>query len=234
MQPKKNHRNSEMRPGMDVDEARRALVSLTRRLLEEIGSESLVPFLADWPQVTAARAVVASTLPVLRWLPAIVALTAESGARATGPGASTTVGASAAMLAAALAEGLARTATSLAWRQTYTNRDLDDEFLDNYGWSELIGLRGPLCSERLAVGFLMLGADTLYPRHRHEAEEIYVPLSGTAAWLQGDGIWREKTPGRLIHHASLEPHAMRTAAQPLLALYLWRGAHLSQSSSLDG
>jgi hypothetical protein len=137
------------------------------------------------------------------------------------------------MLAAALAEGLARTATSFAWRQTYTNRDLDDEFLDNYGWSELIGLRGPLCSERLAVGFLMLGAHTLYPRHRHEAEEIYVPLSGTAAWLQGDGIWREKIPGRLIHHASLEPHAMRTAAEPLLALYLWRGAHLSQSSRLD-
>jgi hypothetical protein len=220
---------------MDVDEASRALVALTRRLLEETGSESLVPFLADWPQVTAARAIVASTLPVLRWLPAIVALTAQSGASAMGPGASTTVtGASASMLAAALAEGLVRAAPSLEWRQTYANRDRDDEFLDNYGWSELIGLRGPLCSERLAVGFLMLGAHTLYPRHCHEAEEIYVPLSGTAEWMQGDGIWREKIPGRLIHHASLEPHAMRTAAQPLLALYLWRGAHLSQSSRLDG
>ena len=225
---------------MGVDEASRALLALTRRLLDVIGSKSLDPFLGDWPHAAAARAIIASTLPVLRWLPAIVALNLESGASTARPGASmtvggasTTVGASTTMLAAALVERLAETATSFAWHQTYTNRDLDDEFLNNYGWSELIGLCGPLCSERLAGGFLMLGPHTLYPRHRHEAEEIYVPLAGAAAWQQGDGIWREKTPGGLIHHASREPHAMRTAAEPLLALYLWRGTGLSQPSRLD-
>ena len=89
-----------------------------------------------------------------------------------------------------------------------------------------------LVSERLVCGFLLLGPQTLYPRHRHEAEEIYVPLSGTAAWQQGDGAWREKLPGAAIHHTSLEPHAMRTAQQPLLALYLWRGGGLTRSSRL--
>ena len=79
----------------------------------------------------------------------------------------------------------------------------------------------------------MLGPATLYPHHRHEAEEIYVPLSGTAAWQRGDAIWREHPPGTLIHHLSEEPHAMRTGEEPLLALYLWRSSDLAQKARLD-
>jgi quercetin dioxygenase-like cupin family protein len=79
----------------------------------------------------------------------------------------------------------------------------------------------------------MLGPATLYPHHRHEAEEIYVPVSGTAAWQGGDGIWRDKPPGAVIVHERNEPHAMRTSSEPLLALYLWRSAQLDQKSRLD-
>jgi hypothetical protein len=79
----------------------------------------------------------------------------------------------------------------------------------------------------------MLGPATHYPRHRHEAEEWYLPLSGTAAWQQGDADWRDRPPGTLIHHAGNEPHAMRTGAGPLLALYLWRSANLAQKARLD-
>jgi hypothetical protein len=80
---------------------------------------------------------------------------------------------------------------------------------------------------------LLLGPATHYPRHRHEAEEIYMPLAGTAAWQQGDGDWRDQLPGTVIHHQPFEPHAMRTHAEPLLALYLWRGAGLAQKARLD-
>jgi quercetin dioxygenase-like cupin family protein len=78
-----------------------------------------------------------------------------------------------------------------------------------------------------------LGPATVYPRHRHEAEEIYLPLSGTASWQQGDETWRERPPGTLIHHAGDEPHAMRTGDGPLLALYLWRSSDLTQKARLD-
>ncbi len=87
--------------------------------------------------------------------------------------------------------------------------------------------------ERIACGFLILGPSTHYPRHRHEAEEIYLPLSGTAAWQQGDAGWQDRAPGALIHHASEEPHAMRTRGSPLLALYLWRSDNLAQKARLD-
>ncbi len=61
-----------------------------------------------------------------------------------------------------------------------------------------------------------------------------MPLSGTAAWLQGDAVWRDRTPGTLIHHLSEEPHAMRTREEPLLAMYLWRSENLRQKARLDG
>jgi hypothetical protein len=183
-----------------------------KQLLESLRQPSLAPFLADWPPPSEPRALHAADLPVLRLLPNIAADTAA--------------------FAPELVAAVCRVARSLAWRQTYTARDLDGAFLDNYGWSEILGGSGPLTSERIACGFLLLGPATHYPRHRHEAEEIYLPLSGTAAWQQGDAVWREHAPGTLIHHAGNEPHSMRTGAAALLALYLWRG-NLAQKARLD-
>jgi hypothetical protein len=184
----------------------------TKELLESLRRPELALFLADWPNTPGQRAVRAASLPVLRWLTDIADDTEA--------------------FAPDLVAAVCRAAPSLAWRQTYTAQDLDAAFLDNYGWSEIFGGSGPLTSERIACGFLILGPATHYPRHRHEAEEIYLPLSGTAAWQQGDAAWHEHAPGTLIHHAGGEPHAMRTGGGPLIALYLWRG-HLAQKARLD-
>lgn len=188
------------------------LAGTIKQLLESLPRPALAPFLADWPAAPGHRAVHAAGLPVLRWLAEIAHDAAAFGAE--------------------LVAALCRAAPLLAWRQTYTAQDLGAGFLDNYGWSEILGASGPLASERLACGFLLLGPATHYPRHRHEAEEMYLPLSGTAAWQQGDAVWRERPPGTPIHHASEEPHAMRTGARPLLALYIWRSADLSQKARL--
>lgn len=186
----------------------------SKQLLESLRQPALAPFLTDWPSAPRQRALEAAALPVLRWLPDIAADGAAFGMD--------------------LVAAVCGAAASLAWRQTYTARDLDAGFLDNYGWCEILGASGPLASERLACGFLLLGPGTHYPRHRHEAEEIYLPLSGIAAWQQGDAIWRERPPGTPIHHAGEEPHSMRTGASPLLALYLWRSDNLAQKARLDG
>jgi quercetin dioxygenase-like cupin family protein len=176
-------------------------------------AQDVAPFLEDWPQAYLPRAVTPSHLPVLSWLPEI--------------------GRDRAAFGIDLVTAVCRAAQSMAWRQTYSTQDADAAFLDNYGWSEILGASGPLGAERIACGFLILGPSTHYPRHRHEAEELYVPLSGTAGWQQGDAPWREQSPGTAIHHARDEPHAMRTGAQALLALYLWRSADLKQKARLD-
>jgi hypothetical protein len=184
-----------------------------KQLLESLQRPLLAPFLAEWPRAFQHRVVAHTDLPVLRWLPDIAGDDAA--------------------FAVDLVASVCSAAHALAWRQTYTAKDIGRVFLDNYGWSEIFGANGPLTDQRIACGFLMLGPSTLYPRHRHEAEEMYLPLSGTASWQQGDSDWRMRTPGTPIHHASNEPHAMRTGARPLLALYVWRGADLARTARLD-
>jgi hypothetical protein len=195
-----------------AEETVKDLVAQIRHLLQSLAAPALDRFLAAWPDTAKVRMALPSQLPVLRWL---------SDALADAP-----------LCGAVLIAALASAAPLLAWRQSYTAQEVGADFLNSYGWSELIGEHGPLASTRLACGFLLLGPGTLYPLHHHEAEEIYLPLAGTAGWQQGTAPWRQLPPGTLIHHATHEPHAMQTGARPLLALYLWRSDNLSQQSRL--
>ena len=191
------------------------LIAPTHALLASIRSPALAPFLAEWPISNDAspgnlRVVVPTTLPVLRWLPEL-----ESDAPP---------------FSHELVTRIVRVAPSMAWGRTYKEADVGAAFLQNYGWSEIVGTSGPLPSERVACGFLVLGPHTHYRQHQHEAEEIYVPLAGIASWQQGNGGWSAIAPGTVIHHDRNEPHAMRTGPRPMLGLYLWRSANLRQKA----
>jgi hypothetical protein len=122
-----------------------------------------------------------------------------------------------------------RLASKLQWRQNanYTGAD----FLDGYAYCELLGPLGHLHYSDAALGLLLLGPRVTYPEHAHPAAEIYAVVAGRAEWLQGDRIWRRREPGELIRHASMEPHAMRTSNEPLLAAYLWQD-HLDDGAQL--
>lgn len=189
------------------------LATLALQILTGLHAAALTPFLDDWPTRLQERRVVPSSVPVLHCLPDIQKLAPEF---------------SAPMVAALVAA-----APSLPWRRSYTAAEVGAAFFEHYGWTELVGLSGPVASEHLACGVLVLGTDVMYPRHRHEAEEIYVPLVGTARWQGQDGHWVERPPGSVIYHARHEPHAMQTGSSCLLALYLWRSANLAQKSQLD-
>ena len=119
----------------------------------------------------------------------------------------------------------------LRWGQTYNEADFGKEFIDNYGWLEVFGTRGHFVNDEVAAGLLILGPDIVYPDHHHVAEEIYIPLTGGTEWRMGEGGFRMRAAGEVIHHASNVSHAMRTAEEPLLALYIWRGGPLAQKSN---
>jgi hypothetical protein len=123
-------------------------------------------------------------------------------------------------------------ADALDWRQTYSAADLDQQFLDNYGWVEMFGERGYLECNTMAGGFLLLGPNTRYPDHYHLAEEIYIPLTGTAGWSRGGEPFQRCEIGEIIHHPSNVWHAMQTGEAPLAALYLWRGGPLAAKSTI--
>ena len=170
--------------------------------------------LAGWPELRVTRAVEPAGLPVCAVL---------DGAVAAAPAGF-----------AGLVAGLRDGAAGLRWGQTYGAGDFGAAFLRGYGWTELIGLRGPIASDDVAVGFLLLGPGVVYPAHAHEAEEVYLPLSGTAQWMRGKGGFAPVAPGVVIRHPSWMPHAMRTGEEALVAAYVWRGGDLAAKSRIVG
>ncbi|UVK52351.1 dimethylsulfoniopropionate lyase [Mesorhizobium sp. AR02] len=133
-----------------------------------------------------------------------------------------------------LVQVLAEQRNELHWGQTYTEADFGKTFIDNYGWLEVFGTRGHFADDAVAAGLLILGPDIVYPDHHHVAEEIYIPLTGGTEWRMGEGGFRKREAGEVVHHASNVNHAMRTAREPLLALYIWRGGPLAQKSTITG
>ena len=127
---------------------------------------------------------------------------------------------------------LNRIKADLHFNQTYTVDDFGPEFLQQYGWIKLLGPDAYWLSDQLSSGFVFLGDNITYPKHRHEAEELYFPISGTADWYHENYGWQSKSPGDRIAHASNIKHSMRTNGQPLLVLYIWRGGNLLQKSEI--
>lgn len=124
-------------------------------------------------------------------------------------------------------------AGKLRWIQNsnYTNDERMASFVEHYGYTDLIGPRGYIPSDSIAVGFMIVGPNQLYPAHHHPATEVYFVVSGDARWQRGEEEWRELPPGSFIFHDKGVPHATETLDEPFLALYVWRN-HLNTAASL--
>ena len=190
------------------------LIGATERLIATRTQQFIAGTAVPWSHPAERRAVQPQSLPAVRHLPQCLV----SAPQAMRP----------------VVEALQAAAPVLAWRQTYSAAQMSPQFLDQYGWSELVGLAGAVPSRACAVGFLLLGPGIKYPPHHHEALELYVPLAARAAWWRAQHGWQDVEPGETVRHEAWEPHAMRTGSEPLLALYLWRSGNLDQHATLTG
>jgi hypothetical protein len=188
------------------------LVVQARRLLGSLYAPRLAPFLGLWPTAPSRHRAAPTAVPVMRHLSAVKE--------------------SAPAFSAAFVAAFVEAAPTLEWCRSYTVEEVGEKFMDNYGWTDLLGQSGSAPDERLACGVLLLGPDVYYPPHQHEAEEMYVPLSGTAQWSQGGRDLQPRPPGSMIHHLPHEIHAMQTGNEPLLVMYLWRSNNLEQRARL--
>lgn len=171
-------------------------------------------FLDDFDWDMPGRALTPTFLPCLRHLAGIAKAAPPPGDR--------------------LARLMAGHVGAFHWRQTYTEADFGRHFVENYGWIEVFGTRGHFSHDRVAGGLLLLGPNVVYPDHHHEAEEVYIPLTGGSEWRMGDGAFARRPAGEVIHHGTNVNHAMRTGGEPLLALYLWRGGPLAVRPTVTG
>lgn len=128
--------------------------------------------------------------------------------------------------AGGIAAALAALPGPLPWRYSYPPRpgapsDAVD-LAQRIAFAELIGPHAPLTAPGCRAGFTLLAPDTFYPLHAHPAIELYLVIAGHAQWTTPEAE-RIVPPGGFVLHRAGQPHAMRTFAEPLLALYGWSG-----------
>ncbi len=113
------------------------------------------------------------------------------------------------------------------WTQTYTVEEVGRDFLNRYGYFELLGPTGHFQTEELRgyVGFWGEGLD--YGWHNHEAEEIYYCLAGEGLFKAEGEADLSLTAGQTKYHSAFQKHAMSTTDQPFLCLAFWRGKGMS-------
>jgi mannose-6-phosphate isomerase-like protein (cupin superfamily) len=109
------------------------------------------------------------------------------------------------------------------WNCFYRETPLTRPFLNDFGVIELVGPKSPLQMENVVAGIFLLGPHTTYPEHRHRADEVYTVVSGQVHVLVDD-IPHNVRAGQSQYVPSGAVHALRTGAEPMLALYTWIGA----------
>jgi mannose-6-phosphate isomerase-like protein (cupin superfamily) len=128
--------------------------------------------------------------------------------------------------ASGIAAALAALPGPLPWRYSYPPRPGSQadpvDLAERIAFAELIGPRAPLDAPGCRAGFTLIAPATFYPLHAHPAIELYLIISGHAQWTTPDSE-RIVPPGEFVLHDTNQPHAMRTFAEPLLALYGWHG-----------
>ncbi len=132
-----------------------------------------------------------------------------------------------------LHQAIQQTVPHANWRQSYRQDEVGTHFLNHYGWLELYGPHGHFHSDTARAYIAYWGKGIFYPRHRHEAEEIYSVVSGSACFEADGRAPVEKVPGGTVTHLSNEPHALTAGNDAFLAFILWRGAGLGGVPALD-
>lgn len=112
-------------------------------------------------------------------------------------------------------------APHLVWQES-TREGVPEDFGGRHAYTVIAGPDGLLPVEHYRLGFFLQAPQTYYPAHAHDAEELYLVISGRATWQAGEETF-EAGPGHFIHHPSTMVHVMETRETPLLALWAWLG-----------
>ena len=122
---------------------------------------------------------------------------------------------------ARVADAFAAIEPTLPWKRRPNAEAAGSHFADNHANAVIVGPGGLEPRDDVLVCVSLMAPRLQYPDHHHPPEEIYLVLS-KGEWRQGEGPWHEPGPGRVVFNPSNVVHAMRSADDPLLAIWcLW-------------
>jgi quercetin dioxygenase-like cupin family protein len=129
----------------------------------------------------------------------------------------------------ALADAFAIIEPQLNWKTRPGAETRGEQFLNGHANAIIVGAQSVGGTDRegletrndVLIRVSLMAPHTRYPDHHHPPEEIYVVLS-SGEWRQASDPWHEPGIGGLVYNPPNIVHAMRSAEQPLLALwFLW-------------
>lgn len=129
--------------------------------------------------------------------------------------------------AAALSNAVIRASGEIDWLLTYTEDQVGHDFLERFGWFELLGPTGHFLADDVVVFIGFWGPNLRYPWHKHESIEIYSVVDGEAILEREGAVSRTYAPGETSYHRSWQPHALRTEEEPVLILAVQTGSGLN-------
>lgn len=113
-------------------------------------------------------------------------------------------------------------APSAHWRDTYSDTNIGDDFLNRFGCFDLVGENAPFNSQTFRLWMVYMPAHLHYPWHHHPAEEMYLVVAGQALFMREGQTEKVLQPGATCFHKSNQSHSMTTQNSPVLCLVGWR------------
>ena len=108
------------------------------------------------------------------------------------------------------------------WEHGYKEKEVEKDFLNRYGFFELIGPSGHFKTSEMALYVNYLCKNAYYPWHNHDAEELYFIVSGKAKFESKDQNTEILTSTNTRLHKSFESHAITTDENPVLSFVIWK------------
>lgn len=130
----------------------------------------------------------------------------------------------AAMDQAGLADAIAAAAPHLPWvtYDAYPADLIGPAFPTAHAFASLIGDGAPVPAPDFDFGVFLLAPRIFYRDHRHEAPELYAPLTGPHHWRFRPGAPLVARPAHApVWNPPFRPHATLTGNVPFLCLYAW-------------
>ena len=108
------------------------------------------------------------------------------------------------------------------WELGYKEKEVGKDFLNRYGFFELIGPSGHFKTSEMALYVNYLCKNAYYPWHNHDAEELYFIVSGKAKFESKNQNTEMLTSTKTRLHKSFESHAITTEEKPVLSFVIWK------------
>ncbi|MDA9618876.1 dimethylsulfonioproprionate lyase family protein [bacterium] len=124
-------------------------------------------------------------------------------------------------------------APNVNWNNGYSEDQTSKEFLDKYGFFELIGPTGHFVTTDMALYVNYLDKNSYYPWHNHEAEELYFIVSGEAKFESESEKPKILKSTDTRFHKSYEAHRITTTNKNILSFVIWKNKYENVSKILD-